>query len=129
MLPGSSLVGLASVVTATGPHLHATKSFRLRFDAHRTISPLRLRFDGLVADGVLIADIVRHVLRDLIDFTQVVREECHASGAFRERTQSALVALLARFVVAKDPDGIDDRPVLVLHVWDGLFQSHAAGVD
>src|SRR5438270_10525537 len=108
MLLGSRLVGLASIVTATGPHLHATKSFRLRFDAHRTISPLRLRFDGLVADGVLIADIVRHVLRDLIDFMQGAREEFHASGAVRVRTQSALVALLTRLVVAKDADGIDD---------------------
>src|SRR4051812_14143168 len=126
LLGGSGLIGLASVITAAGTHLHAAKSFRLRFHPNGTVSALRLRLKRLVSDGVLVADIVRDILRDLINFMQVAGEESYSARPFGQSTESALIALLTRLIVAEDSDGVNDRTVLVLHVTNGLFQRHAA---
>src|SRR6267154_1107512 len=128
MLLRGGLVRLAGVVTGAGSDLHATESLRLRLNANRTIATLRLRFDGLVADGVLVANIVGNILRDLVDFVQIAWEECHATGPFRQSAQSALVTLLARLIVAEDANGVDDRSILVLDVSNSLLQRHAAGI-
>src|ERR1041384_771519 len=84
---GSRFIGLASVITAARTHLHTAKAFRLRFHTNGTVSALRLRLERLVADGVLVADIVRNVLRDLVHFMQIAGEESHAAGPFGQGTQ------------------------------------------
>src|SRR3954468_8369896 len=105
MSPVGGLVGLAGIVTAARTNLHAAKSLRLSLPMYGPVTALRLWLEGLVADGVLGPDIMRNVLRDLIDFVEVAREERHATGSLRKSAQSTLVTLFARLIVAEDTNG------------------------
>src|SRR5438270_12839402 len=126
MLLGGGLTGLPGVVAAASADLHAAESLGFHFHPHRAIAALGLRFDRLVSDGVLVANVVRNVLRDLVDFVEVAREEGDTAGALGKRAQSTLVALFARLVVTEDPNGVDYRPILILDVTHSLLKRHAA---
>src|SRR4051812_12901131 len=128
MLPGRGLAGLPGIVTATRADLHASESLGLCLHTDGAIPALRLRLEGLVTNGVLVANVVCYVLRDLVDFMQIAREERDTAGALGKSSQSTLVAFLLGLVVAEDTDGVDNGTVLILHMSNRLLQRHAAGV-
>jgi hypothetical protein len=67
----------------------------------------------MVADGVLIADIVRHRAADFVDLIQSLGKECDSAGALGddfERTPGTFGMLF----VSQNPDRVDRRTVLFL---------------
>src|SRR5262249_2918604 len=80
---------------------------------------------GLVSNAVLVADIVRYFLGDLVHFFDVLRKESYAAGLQRQRFQGALGGALPVFRT-EDADGINRWAVFVLDGAHGLLQGFAA---
>src|SRR5215813_13339703 len=76
---------------------------------------------GFVDDRILIADIVRYLLADGIDFVKVLGKERHASGLERKSFQGTLGPMLLAFA-AKNSNGVDHWTILILHSAYGLLQ-------
>src|SRR5215470_2183002 len=83
------------------------------------------RVRGLVSDGVLIADVMRHGAADLVDLFQVLREEGHTACLEGERFQGPLGAPFVAFAT-QDADGVYRGAVVILHRADRLLQRFPA---
>src|SRR5882757_3488158 len=81
---------------------------------------------GLIADRVLITDVVGDSLADLVDFVEGARKESDAAGLLRQNLQSATGA--AFFFATQQPDGVDGGSALLLQRLRRLLQGIAAGV-
>src|SRR6266568_3577890 len=104
---------LAGVIAAAGADQQALVARRAGFDLDASISALGLRPERLVADGVLVADVVRDRLGDGIHFAEVPGEEGNAAGLFRHFVQSAAGTADVLFLV-ENADGVHGRTVFRL---------------
>src|SRR4029077_14204895 len=124
LVAGSSGVGGAGgVVTGAGSrHESAAAAWRDNFDldsAERAIAP---GVGRIVGQRVLIANVVRHLLADVVhvfDVLRKIREATGGFGDFLKRASCTLGALFALF--AQQTDGVDDR-IGLLDFANGFLQ-------
>ena len=99
------------VVAALCPHDELTQSWRPGFDADEAVTSEAHRLGGIVSDGVLLANIARHVAGDGVYILERVGEVGDATGFIGQGFQS--ISRLPGFlpvVVVEQSDGIDHGP-------------------
>jgi len=119
------------VVAGTGADEELAVMGGVGFHAHGAIAAERGRFRGVVADGVLVADIFRDFGGDAVDVGQGVGEKGEAAGFIGEKLEGAAGAMgfLALVLIAKEQaDGVNDGTAEVLHTADGLLEIQCGGV-
>ena len=88
-------------------------------------------FAGVIADGVLVADILGNFGGDDVDVSERVREEGETAGLVGEKLEGAAgaVGFLALVLIAEEQaDGIDDGTLQILNTTDGLLEVQRGGV-
>jgi hypothetical protein len=75
------------IIPALGPYRHFGAAFDFGFNANLAEAAGRSGICGLIADGVLIADVVRHLAADFIDFIERLGEKCQAASPLRDNFQ------------------------------------------
>src|SRR5579871_1584306 len=108
------------VVAALGADDHFAVAFGFGFDAHYPEPSGASGIGGLVADRILIADVMGDGAADLVHFIKSLGEESHPARTFRDHIQSALRPFRVLFI-SEDSDRVDLRPVFFLQVLDGLL--------
>src|SRR5215471_8108198 len=108
-------------VAALGSHNQISVAGCMGHNFDRTKLTFSRWIAGFVDDRVLIADIVRHLLADGIDFVKVLRKESHAPGLEREGFKGTLGPMLLAFT-AQNSNGVDHRTILILHSTYRLLQ-------
>jgi len=103
----------ARVVTGFGADHQLTVPFSAGFHANLAEASGLLGMGGLVSDGVLIADVVRDVAADLVDFVERLGKKSYAAGTLGNDLERTLGKFRMLFV-AQDPDGVNHRPILFL---------------
>src|SRR5207237_10382450 len=97
------------------------------FYLHGAEAAFRLWPAGLVADGVLIADVMSDRAADVIHFREVFWEIGDAAGLQRQALQGAAGALGVA-IIAEQTDGINGWAGIALHATDSFFERIAAGI-
>src|SRR5208283_1971932 len=115
------------VVAALGAHHHLAVSLGLGLHSHHAETARSPRIGGLVADRVLMADVVGYGLADLIHFIQRFRKERDSTGALGNDLERA-PGPLGMFFLAQDSDGIHLRTVFFLQVFHRLLEILVAGI-
>ena len=87
---------LPRIVAAPRTHYELAESLGLRVDPDRTIAACGFRSRRLVANGVLISDVVSHAAADRIHFIQSAWKKTDPSGSLREEAQLLRIEALAR---------------------------------
>src|SRR5437867_4062499 len=94
-------------------------------DFYGAVAAVGTRVGRFVRNAVLVADVARNFLADLVDFFQVLWEESNAAGLQRERLQRALGGALLVFG-AENANSVDGGTVLALDGAHSLLQRLAA---
>ena len=83
---------------------------------------------GRIPDGVLVADVPRHLVRDAVHFGDVLRKECLAASGLGEGLQGALGPLgFAALFFTEQTHRINQDRALLRGLYQ-VFQAHEAGV-
>src|SRR5438132_1648464 len=113
----ASLLRMLPLLSITTPIDTGTSSrLKLRISCRTLFSNTSIQI-GIrrgILDGVLVADIARHLMRDLLHLRQILRKEDLAAGGLRQRLQCPLCALrLATLLLAQQADAIDQHLALL----------------
>src|ERR1700727_2923900 len=111
-----------SIVSALGPHGHLAMSLNFIFHPDLPETSARSRIRRLIPNGVLIADVVRHLLADLIHFIQSLGKKRQSAGPLRNDLERA-PGTFGMFLIAKYSDRIYRWAVFLLQLLYRLFQS------
>src|SRR5579864_4211686 len=120
--------GLRSgVVAALGANREFVVAFGFGIDANLAETAIGAGVRGLVADQILVADVMGDGLADLIHLVQSLGEKCHPAGTLGNDFQGALGAL-RMLLVSQNSNRINRRAILVLQLLYCLLQRFTAGV-
>jgi len=126
------LLGLGRwVVAGTGTHEELAVVGGFGIDVDGAVAALGGGLSGVVADGVLVADIAGYLGGDVVDVGEGMGEEGEAAGFVGKQSEGAsgAVGFLALVLVAEEKaDGVDYRAAQVLDAPDGLFEVEGRGI-
>ena len=94
-------------------------------DLHAAEARFGGRLGRVIAQHVLVADILSHLGSDLVDLLDVLGEKRHAAGLGGKHFQSfaRVLHLGAAYIISKQQSNrIDDRSGELLNAADGLLQ-------
>lgn len=120
----SSLIELiaSGVIATAGSNGEFAMLGRVGFDVDYAISAKACGAGGMIADGVLIANILGNFRCNLVDFTQRAREIGDAPGLIRKGLQGLPGLLVLSCIgVIQQADSVDDRSAEILYALDSLL--------
>src|ERR1700730_18145841 len=117
---------LSCVVAAAGSHDELAVSTSVRVDSDGSVSGDGLRRGGLVANGVLVADVAGYSAADRVYVVQRAGKEGKPSSTLGNGFQRTPRAPLS--LVAQKSDRIDRGPIRRLEHSRCLFQRRPAGL-
>src|SRR4029077_2481992 len=126
LIPPARSLLLAGIVAAAGSYCEFAVPGSAGLDPDSAISACGFGRGGLVADGVLVANVTGYRAADLVNFIQGAGKECDASSALRNGLQGALGA--SRPFVTQQTDGVDRGAIFFLQLAHCLLQRFAAGI-
>src|ERR1700730_8056033 len=115
-----------SVITAARTYRGIARRFN--YDLDLPEGAIQSGIGRRVFDGLLIANVMRHLVRDAVDFGDVLGEKCLAAGRLGQSLQSALGALsLPAFFFAQQAYRVNQDAGLLGRLHQ-VFETHQAGV-
>jgi hypothetical protein len=122
---------LSWVVAGAGADGHFAVVGSVGFYADGAVSTEGGGFGGVVADGVLVANVFGYFCGDDVDVGERVGEEGEAAGFVGEKLEGAAGAMgfLALVLIAEEEaDGVDDGTAEILNAANGLLEIEGGGV-
>ena len=121
----------SGVVAGAGAHEELSVARGFGIHVNGAIAALGGGLGGVVANGVLIANVAGYFGGDVVDVGEGVREEGEAAGFVGEQSEGSAgaVGFLALVLVAEEQaDGVDDGTTEILDAADGLLEVQGGGV-
>src|SRR5215472_5261812 len=125
---GGGVIERGVVAVARPCHQLASAVRRNHFDGHAAEGAVAPHIRRIVGQGVLVADVMRHLLANVVHVFDVLREIGNAAGSSSDVFQRALGLLRALLAfLAQQPDGVDHR-VRLLNLVDGFLEREMTGI-
>src|SRR5580658_4920090 len=109
------------IVAAARSHNQLAMVRRSRLNVHYPVAPKAGGLGGMISNGVLVANILSDLSRDLVHILQRIREVRDAACFLRQHLKgiSRSLSFLVIGIIEKS-DGIDHRTSQTLHTADSL---------